>query len=530
MFESERKNIFYLFFLSAISFFSNLWVTGADLMEARNFVTAREMVVNGNWIVTTLNGQLRFEKPPFPTWLTAFVMKITGDTHSDWIARIPVAVASLLFVFLAYYLIKVLTKNNTLSFICAFVSSTMFMLMKMGKENSWDMYPYIFAMGTVLFFIRGLENHRVKEYLYGGLFLAMSLMSKGPVAVYGLILPFFIAYGITYGLEGYKKDWKLLGMGILLGIGLALIWPLTVILTHREYFISVMNKEKTTWSTKHTQGFFFYLDYFIYTGIWMFFAVATLFKKWMNKRVKDRKSFDFIYLWNILSLLLISLIAMKKKRYGIPIYMTTSLLVGYLVYYYWENYSWKRLEKSDRVLISIQSIVMGVVCLGVPILFFIKGFAQQRMGISYPVLMTIIFGGIGYLLWRAWGSRDLQRVRVITLGSGVFMLLTNLTTNWFIERDIRGRGVRPLPKFQEFKKEKNKLAIYSDGFNIIDVWNSGKEIKNLNSIPVQEREIWVLDTDGVLSDMLRSYRVVEKKEFYRYNKGKDILAMYRLQK
>lgn len=529
MFDNERKNIFYLFLLSTISFFSNLWVTGADLMEARNFVTAREMVVNGNWIVTTLNGQLRFEKPPFPTWLTAFVMKVTGDTHSDWIARIPVAVASVLFVFLVYYLMKALTKNNTLSFICSFVSSTMFMLMKMGKENSWDMYPYIFAMGTVLFFIRGLENHRLKEYLYGGVFLAMSLMSKGPVAIYGLILPFFIAYGITYDLDGYRRDWKLLLLGIILGVGLALIWPLTVILGHREYFLSVMNKEKTTWSTRHTQGFFFYLDYFIYTGIWMFFAVATLLKKWMNKRVKDHRSFNFIYLWNILSLLLISLIAMKKKRYGIPVYMTTSLLVGYLVYYYWENYSWKKLEKSDRLLISIQSILIGIVSAGVPILFFIKGFAERKMGITYPLLMTVLFGGIGYLLWKVWRSKEV-RVRTIVLGSGIFMVITNITTNWFIERDLRGRGVRTLPKFQEFKMEKNQLAIYSDSFDIIDVWNSGKEIRTLNAIPDQEKALWVLDTDGILNDILKSYRVVEKKEFYRYNKGKETLVMYHLQK
>ena len=54
-----------------ISFFINNRVVVPDIMEARNMVTAREMVHDGNWLVPTMNGDLRLEKPPLPTWLTA---------------------------------------------------------------------------------------------------------------------------------------------------------------------------------------------------------------------------------------------------------------------------------------------------------------------------------------------------------------------------------------------------------------------------------------------------------------------------
>ncbi|HNQ27790.1 MAG TPA: glycosyltransferase, partial [Aquaticitalea sp.] len=40
-----------------------------SIMEARNFITAREMVDDGNWLLTTMNGEARYEKPPLPTWL-----------------------------------------------------------------------------------------------------------------------------------------------------------------------------------------------------------------------------------------------------------------------------------------------------------------------------------------------------------------------------------------------------------------------------------------------------------------------------
>ena len=75
---NEKSNVIILEFLSILAFFTNLGLRSATLMEARNFITAREMVESGNYLVTTLNGNLRFEKPPLPTYLTAFIMKITG--------------------------------------------------------------------------------------------------------------------------------------------------------------------------------------------------------------------------------------------------------------------------------------------------------------------------------------------------------------------------------------------------------------------------------------------------------------------
>ncbi len=50
-------------------FFVNLEAIYINIMEARNFITAREMLVDGNWIFTTINGEPRYQKPPLPTWM-----------------------------------------------------------------------------------------------------------------------------------------------------------------------------------------------------------------------------------------------------------------------------------------------------------------------------------------------------------------------------------------------------------------------------------------------------------------------------
>ena len=61
------------------AFFVNNEIIVPDIMEARNIVTAREMVYEGHWVVPTMNGYIRLEKPPLPTWLTAFTEYLSPD-------------------------------------------------------------------------------------------------------------------------------------------------------------------------------------------------------------------------------------------------------------------------------------------------------------------------------------------------------------------------------------------------------------------------------------------------------------------
>src|SRR4028118_1846616 len=52
-----------------------------SLMEARNFITVREITQNGTWLIPTLNGEPRLAKPPLPTWLTAFSVIWTDNLY-----------------------------------------------------------------------------------------------------------------------------------------------------------------------------------------------------------------------------------------------------------------------------------------------------------------------------------------------------------------------------------------------------------------------------------------------------------------
>lgn len=57
---------FWLFVVACLMLFTHLDVIEVNIMEARNFITAREMATHNSWILTTLNDLPRYEKPPLP--------------------------------------------------------------------------------------------------------------------------------------------------------------------------------------------------------------------------------------------------------------------------------------------------------------------------------------------------------------------------------------------------------------------------------------------------------------------------------
>ena len=68
-----KKNYFLIIILILLAYsISTFNLIEVGIMEARNFQTAKEMVEDNNWLLPTLNGEPRYQKPPLPTWLTAF--------------------------------------------------------------------------------------------------------------------------------------------------------------------------------------------------------------------------------------------------------------------------------------------------------------------------------------------------------------------------------------------------------------------------------------------------------------------------
>lgn len=496
--------------ISLIAFFSIIWIRPADLMEARNFITAREMIESKNYIIPTLNGALRFEKPPLPTWFTVLTMNLTQNYTDKTILRIPSALTGVIFILLLYYFVKLLTKNNFISFITSFVGCTTFMIIKLSGENTWDIYSYVAIFGAVTFLLKGFNTSRYFDFIISGIFLAASILSKGPVAIYGLFLPFLLSHIFAFGLEKYRKNFKKILLLLLIGGILAGIWPLLMYLKYPDIFVSVLLKEKNTWTTKHIESLFYYLDYFIYMGVWMFFSLFALVKTYKNSENKDYSK--FIFWWNILTIILLSLVKMKKKRYGIPIYITSILEIGIICNYFY-NRTWESLKRYERYLIYLQKYFLIALSLVIPILLFFKGYSKNLVTKNYMFLIALLFLSFALILIKISKTK---LNKAVILGSGVLMLIVNLTVNSFFDKQSN-RNIFNLTldknysNIEEVQKNPPKYNIYSENYEIEDVWRVGKKINDyyLN----EELPNEIVFFNEIPEGLLENYRVL-KEDIY----------------
>lgn len=73
----------YVFWLSAVLllFFCNSDLLITDSVESNYALTAKEMVLSGDWISPQIYGHYWFDKPVMFYWLTALSFKVFGFTE-----------------------------------------------------------------------------------------------------------------------------------------------------------------------------------------------------------------------------------------------------------------------------------------------------------------------------------------------------------------------------------------------------------------------------------------------------------------
>ena len=115
--QNHRWHLPLLLLVFCCSFFINNGAIFADIMESRNIITAREMVYDHNWLVPTMNGELRLEKPPLPTWIAAITEMISPDNLPLQRAMAGFAAVMLVLFFLSLIAEREL-RQNTYIFNC----------------------------------------------------------------------------------------------------------------------------------------------------------------------------------------------------------------------------------------------------------------------------------------------------------------------------------------------------------------------------------------------------------------------------
>jgi 4-amino-4-deoxy-L-arabinose transferase-like glycosyltransferase len=413
---------FTVLFVCFFSCFVHLGAPEVNLMEARNFTAAREMVAGGSWLIPTMNGALRVAKPPLPTWAVAAVELVTGPTQNPGILRLPAACMTTLLVFFFWGLARTLIRNvpgetedpGRTAWLATLVLASSLLVITVGREGHWDIFANSLLVGALWALARGwfATGAGWGWFTLSGLLLGASMLSKGPVAPYAILLPFLASFGLTrfYPERGPLRPRRFqLLLALVVGLAVGTSWPIYLSVQHTvaPAAMAVARVEVTSWAERHVQPFWDYWNFPVFTGIWTPVALAVLAVPFARNRAGRYVPYQAALAWLLIAFLLLSLVPEKKERYLLPLMPPLALLIGGLLRHLETVMREQIRPQLDAKLVRIWAGLLAVACCLFPVVLVFMKLPPYGPG-SVPFTITLV----AFLLLAAaivrWGFRQYQ--------------------------------------------------------------------------------------------------------------------------
>lgn len=496
---STKLNYLLVGVVCIATFFINNEVIMPDIMESRNIVTAREMVYDHNWLIPTMNGELRLEKPPLPTWLTAVAEIISPDSLA--LQRAMAGLAALLLVFYFWKMASRILRMNPL--IPTLILLTCYNIILMGRTASWDIYCHAFMMGGIYHLARalGTSSKSLIHFLVAGLFTGLSIMSKGPVSPYALFLPFLISYGLVYRPKTRGKIAPLIMMS-LLALVIGAWWYIYVHVAASDALGAVVEKESGSWLNRNVRPWWYYWQFFLETGIWSILLLTAIFLPLCNKQRRSSSQWLFSVVWMFASLVLLSLMPEKKTRYLLPLLIPAAYTMGCLVEW------WRKAFREHSVPTTIDRccyrINSGLVTFAVAILPIAAWWFLVRDNhinwFTWSILTIIDILLAGYLLMATLQMRPMRLLYGVTFLFVVaeclaLPMLTGVINNPDIKSIEATRKIKTIEGVPFYHLESEDLRIEI-------VYAAHRNIRPVATESIQAKLPCVLLTHKPLEEML----------------------------
>lgn len=447
-----------------------------NIMEAQNLITAREMVNNGHWIFTTLNGLPRYEKPPLPTWITAIFGLIGGFKNMFWL-RLPVVLITLLLVYFFYKLMKELKLENSQPLNASLILITSFYIFFGGRDNQWDIYTHAFMIACIFYLIRSF-NHSAglaKNIFLAVLFFGCSFLSKGPISLYALFLSFIIAYFLIYK-TNLSRNIKLLFIVVIIGLIIGVSWFVYIRLFDAANVHNAVGQETGRWKTYEVKPLWHYWSFFTQSGVWTVAAFIALMYFYMKRRVTDTKAYQLSFWWTILSVILLSLIPEKKMRYRLPVLipmaMNTSFYIEYLIL------NFKQIKNKVEIGIAYFAFVLiSIVAFAAPVVLFFLFDGNLYNYLSWYILLTLSSIFFGLMMLKGLHKKQFSKTfyAIIFYMCVIVITVIPLSKIYYSNNDYYSAS-----NLHSIEKKFNIKTYEVNGFIPEIIWDYGGVIPEIN--------------------------------------------------
>ncbi|MFW5754868.1 MAG: ArnT family glycosyltransferase [Marinilabiliaceae bacterium] len=469
----ERRPVLGICLFIAVMLIPHLDIIPVSIMEARDFVTAREMITDGNWLLTTMNGEVRYEKPPLPTWLSAISAMIFG-VNSIWAMRLPGILLIMVTGVFVYLLSGTILKDKTHSLINGLIAVTSYYVVGIVFEAPWDIFTHGFMLVGILSLIKLFSDRGSpwRHAVVSGIFIGFSIMSKGPISLYALFLPFLLAYGFIYKYRGLKAK----ALPLLLVLVLAIVtggwWYIYVRVADPQSFLSIAREEVGNWSSYNVRPFYYYWGFFAQSGLWAIPALISLLYPYLKNRVANLKAYRFSLLWTIFAVVLLSVVPEKKSRYLMPVLIPLAINTGFYIEYLFREFQ-DLTSKREKWPVWFNFGLISLMSIAAPAGIFV--FFRDHISVTdfFFIASCIVLPLLGISVFIQLLRSNIRKVFYLSiiLYGAIFLFVLP------VARDYIAQGsLEPVEEMKE-RAEEEGITLY--GYDTIQpefVWLYGEKI------------------------------------------------------
>jgi len=274
-----------LVFLFAAAIYLGCVLSPPSLMDDVDAVQAqiaRTMLASGDWVTARLDGVLYLEKAPLIYWLMAIFYKFFGV--SDWVARLPVALASIGLALLSTFF-GMWAFGKRAGFYAGLCMSTcigLFLFTRIQIPDVMLTFTIALAMWA---FLRALDEQEKRPRLWAAILaasLGTGLLLKSLI---GIVFPVATALLYLFFTKQLfsRRTWQRLHpvSGFFIVLLIAAPWHVLATLRNPPYFV---------WTLKSGPG--------LYHGFLWFYFINEQLLRFLNLRYpRDYNTVPRLYFW-----------------------------------------------------------------------------------------------------------------------------------------------------------------------------------------------------------------------------------------
>ncbi len=322
---------------TALTFTSrSLWYSD----EVR-YADAYKNVLDGHWLVLSLNGVPYPDKPPIYFWFVALVDKLLpggGEAHFF----VAAALTGLFFVWAVYWLARALGQSKDTGLGAGLVVLTCLFFSGILHYSRMDLMFAALIVGSHACLFKDATADKRTWWPVAGLALAgLAVLVKGPL---GMVFPLlsFAAFLVWQG-RARRLFTPAVGLGLLAGLGLCTAWIGAAWAVEGGDFLHTVFVEqiyaRATNTFHHKEGPFWYfvvlpLTWLPWTLVLTVLPLGRLFTTgfwrglWRGRKRDGRDGPVFLWAWWLSSFVLLSVLSGKVVIYVLPLFAPLAILTA----------------------------------------------------------------------------------------------------------------------------------------------------------------------------------------------------------